>query len=54
MNIMVVGKLTDIHHYAWLNSKDLKLQKGMDAYFIYPSNYYDRRVKIKKLFPPCG
>ncbi|MBS1599368.1 MAG: glycosyltransferase family 39 protein [Bacteroidetes bacterium] len=51
VNLFAVGKLTDIHHYAWLNKERPELQKGMDAYFIYPSNYYGPpRDQLKKYF----
>jgi len=40
INILAIGPLPDIHHYAWLNAYRKQLQKGDDAYFIYPSNYY--------------
>lgn len=51
LNMVVVGKLTDIHHYAWLNKTRPELEKGMDAYFIYPSNYYGPpREELKSRF----
>ncbi len=40
INFMAIGKLRDIHHYAWLNKERPGLMAGSDAYFIYPSNYY--------------
>jgi len=40
LNFFAAGKLTDIHHYAWLNKDRPAMQKNSDAYFIYPSNYY--------------
>ena len=40
MKMMAIGKLRDIHHYAWLNQKRPPIEPGSDAYFIYPSNYY--------------
>ncbi len=39
-DFMATGKLTDIHHYAWLNKDRPAPERGSDAYFIYPSNYY--------------
>lgn len=37
-----VGKLNDIHHYAWLNKAGVQLQPGDDAYLIHVSNYYGK------------
>jgi hypothetical protein len=39
-NLLVVGPLNNIHHFAWLNQRGARLPQGSDAYFIYPSNYY--------------
>jgi hypothetical protein len=39
-NLLAFGPLNDIHHFAWLNQRRPRLNKGDDAYFIYPSNYY--------------
>jgi hypothetical protein len=39
-NLLVLGPLNDIHHFAWLNQRRPRLKRGSDAYFIYPSNYY--------------
>ena len=39
-NLLVLGPINDIHHFAWLNKRRPRLTKGSDAYFIYPSNYY--------------
>ncbi len=51
VNVMAVGKLRDIHHYAWLNKERPALQIGADAYFIFPSNYYGPpRDELKKFF----
>jgi hypothetical protein len=51
MHLMAVGKLTDIHHYAWLNLKRPVLKTGSDAYFIYPSNYYGPpRTQLRNYF----
>ena len=40
MNLLAIGPLQDIHHYAWLNTHRRQMKAGDDAYFIYPSNYY--------------
>ncbi len=49
--VFAVGKLTDIHHYGWLNRERPAFQKGNDAYFIYPSNYYGPpRQELKNYF----
>jgi len=39
-NLLALGPVNDIHHFAWLNQRRPRLKKGSDAYFIYPSNYY--------------
>jgi hypothetical protein len=39
-NLLALGPINDIHHFAWLNQRQPRLIKGADAYFIYPSNYY--------------
>jgi Dolichyl-phosphate-mannose-protein mannosyltransferase len=39
-NLLAMGPLYDIHHFAWLNQRRPRLLRGSDAYFIYPSNYY--------------
>ncbi len=39
-NLLAIGPVNDIHHFAWLNQRRPGLKKGSDAYFIYPSNYY--------------
>ena len=39
-NLLAIGPVYDIHHFAWLNQRRPGLKKGSDAYFIYPSNYY--------------
>lgn len=41
INFIAAGKIMDIHNYAWLNKKRKSLIKGDDAYFIFPSNYYN-------------
>lgn len=35
----VVGRLNDIHHFAWLNSRLPALLPGQDAWFVTTSNY---------------
>jgi 4-amino-4-deoxy-L-arabinose transferase-like glycosyltransferase len=39
-NLLALGPIYDIHHFAWLNQRRPRLKRGSDAYFIYPSNYY--------------
>jgi hypothetical protein len=39
-DLLVVGPLNNIHHFAWMNRKAGHFPQGGDAYFIYPSNYY--------------
>jgi len=39
-NLLVLGPLNNIHHFAWLNQRSSRMVPGSDAYFIYPSNYY--------------
>ena len=39
-NLLAFGSLNNIHQFAWLNQQRPRLQKGSDAYFIYPTNYY--------------
>lgn len=51
INFIAIGKLRDIHHYAWLNKERPGLAPGNDAYFIYPSNYYGPpREELRKHF----
>jgi len=51
LRLLAVGKLTDIHHYAWLNKERAPLLQGADAYFIYPSNYYGPpRTQLRNYF----
>ena len=38
--LLAYGPLNNIHHFAWLNDKRERPEKGQDAYFIYPTNYY--------------
>ena len=50
-NLLVSDPVNDIHHFAWLNQRRLRLKKGSDAYFIYPSNYYGPpKVSLKNEF----
>jgi 4-amino-4-deoxy-L-arabinose transferase-like glycosyltransferase len=50
-NLLAAGPINDIHHFAWLNQRRPQLQKGSDAYFIYPSNYYGPpKVSLKNDF----
>ncbi|MBZ4189938.1 ArnT family glycosyltransferase [Niabella beijingensis] len=35
-----VGRLNDIHQFAWLNRQQPVLKTGIDAYYITVSNYY--------------
>jgi hypothetical protein len=39
-NLLVFGPIGDIHHFAWLNQRRPRLNRGSDAYFIYATNYY--------------
>lgn len=51
LQIIAVGKLVDIHHFAWLNKLSPAPVTGSDAYFIYPSNYYGPpRTTLKNYF----
>ena len=45
LHLFVTGRLLDIHHYAWLNQTRPRPEKGDDAYFIFPTNYYKAPVK---------
>lgn len=38
--VFVIGELSDIHKYAWINSSRGGLKKGNDYYHIAVSNYY--------------
>ena len=38
LNIVAIGNLEEVHHYAWLNKIRPALQIGDDAYCIIPSN----------------
>ncbi|HEY2650262.1 MAG TPA: glycosyltransferase family 39 protein [Puia sp.] len=49
--VLALGPVNDIHHFAWLNQRRPGLKKGSDAYFIYPSNYYGPpKASIKNNF----
>jgi len=37
--VIGIGKLTDLHHFVWLNQYRSGLQKGHNALCIVPSNY---------------
>ena len=39
-NLFAIGKLSEIHKYAWINQQRGGLQKGTDYYHIAVSNYY--------------
>jgi hypothetical protein len=50
-NLLAMGPVNDIHHFAWLNQRRPGLKRGSDAYFIYPSNYYGPpKVSLKNDF----
>ncbi len=50
-NLLAIGPLCDIHHFAWLNKRRPRLIPGSDAYFIYVSNYYGPpKQELKKDF----
>jgi hypothetical protein len=38
LNLLGIGKLNDLHKFAWLNTQHQPLQLGDDAYCIVPSN----------------
>jgi hypothetical protein len=38
MRVIAVGKLEDVHKFAWLNQTSQGLKLGEDAYYIVPSN----------------
>lgn len=46
LSFVGLGKLEDIHTYAWLNNYRKKLNKGDDAYFITFSNMYTNPNEI--------
>lgn len=45
IRLFVAGKLLDLHNYAWLNQTRPHPGNGDDAYFIFPSNYYNAPKK---------
>ena len=45
-DLFLIGSLTDIHKYAWINEARGSLIKGRDYYYIAPSNYYRDPHKI--------
>lgn len=50
-NLLAIGPINDIHHFAWLNQRRPHIMKGSDAYFIFPSNYYGPpKTMLKKEF----
>ncbi len=49
--VIGIGKLDDLHQFAWLNERERKLQLGDDAYCIVPSNLpYDPVELYKEYF----
>jgi hypothetical protein len=40
LKVFAVGRLNDIHHFAWLNALHNLPAKGTDNYFIAVSNFY--------------
>lgn len=46
LSFVGLGKLEDIHTYAWLNNYRNKLNKGDDAYFVTFSNMYTNPNEI--------
>lgn len=57
LNFVAIGKLEDIHTYAWLNNHRKKMKIGDDAYFITFSNSFTNPNEIyssnfKKIQPP--
>ena len=47
-NILAFGNLNNIHNFAWLNYLRPRMNRGSDAYFIYPTNEYgppDQKLK---------
>ena len=45
-DLFLIGSLTDIHKYAWINESRGSLIEGKDYYYIAPSNYYRDPYKI--------
>ncbi|TRX42313.1 ArnT family glycosyltransferase [Flavobacterium restrictum] len=51
LDFVALGKLEDIHTYAWLNAYRKKIKKGDDAYFITVSNSFSNpKDSYKMLF----
>ncbi len=49
-NLLAFGNLNNIHQFAWLNYSRPRINRGSDAYFIYPTNEYgppDRKIRNK-------
>lgn len=40
MKVFGVGKLEDLHKYAWINKQNGGLKKGTDAFYLTDSRYY--------------
>lgn len=38
-----IGKIFDLHQYYWSNADKPRIRKGQDAYFIIPSNLYNKQ-----------
>lgn len=51
IDVVAIGDISDIHQYAWLNTKRKKLKPGDDAWCIVPSeNYFDVLHSFAPLF----
>ncbi len=46
-DIIAIGDTSDIHQYAWINTKRKILRRGDDAYCIVPSNNY---IDVKQVY----
>jgi hypothetical protein len=44
LHTYAVGQLFDLHHYYWLNRYKKGLKNGDDAYYIVPSNFYNKET----------
>jgi hypothetical protein len=54
-NVLAIGPVGDIHHFAWMNQRRPRILTGSDAYFIYPSNYYGPpKATLKNKFQTVG
>jgi hypothetical protein len=61
MPVIAVGKLEDVHKFAWLNQSQNSLQVGQNAYYIAPSNLpsdpqvlygaYFEKIELAASFP---